>query len=466
MPSAQSIHGTLQAIEDQTERFDWTKQLRGVSALMGLQENNTFETMPPYIVHGLIAMLPITQYFPEDRSIIITTQTGACGIVVWAHIILGLSVTVRLHERGQVNVFNFPQNRSGLEQVLVDVGFDSFEQALNQDRERPQCIILLSTSTKEELFRLNIDLEVDVIDASVKGPTKALASNLLENVVPALGGRERVLEEMRYVSCGFALCMARSLCIDSVVAQRESHAKKDTKLETDTTPRSLQYLVDRKCILDAARLLFDVHDYELPLRQVQSYETFYAKRNIHKIGDPPSCIRSILTEWESIDMGGRQSPTPNWYWLAIRDTALNIAILVLAISHVADLVSCAELPVCSAKSVESLLARSALSKKVSTWDGQCSLHVKQDVWLEIIALMMVGRKEATIELHNVCLLSDKGWSVYVNTFGDADPFYIGMSQLMCLRSRDSATKRFRRAWLYSNLKRSSLAKWCFQTQNT
>ena len=62
--------------------------------------------------------------------------------------------------------------------------------------------------------------------------------------------------------------------------------------------------------------------------------------------------------------------------------------------------------------------------KLSTWDGGSIYDLGEDVWLEVIGQLMLGH-HGKIELKGTALLSDRGWSAYVNTFGDADPSSLG-----------------------------------------
>ena len=39
-------------------------------------------------------------------------------------------------------------------------------------------------------------------------------------------------------------------------------------------------------------------------------------------------------------------------------------------------------------------------------------------------LLMIGYTGET-DLQTISLISDRGWSIYLSTFGDADPTYIG-----------------------------------------
>lgn len=62
---------------------------------------------------------------------------------------------------------------------------------------------------------------------------------------------------------------------------------------------------------------------------------------------------------------------------------------------------------------------------IDGWNGKSKLIIKADARQDIITAMIFGESEPTIELKDTCLLSNRGWSVYINTFGGVDPYYIG-----------------------------------------
>ena len=99
---------------------------------------------------------------------------------------------------------------------------------------------------------------------------------------------------------------------------------------------------------------------------------------------------------------------------------MQLSILLLAFAHVSDLDACHDLPLCE---IAGLLAKSALSMSVSAWDGKAPICIKEDVWFEIIGLLMVGHAQDNVQLEETCLLSSRGWSVFVSTFGDSDPYF-------------------------------------------
>ena len=96
--------------------------------------------------------------------------------------------------------------------------------------------------------------------------------------------------------------------------------------------------------------------------------------------------------------------------------------LIIAFPHVHDLEACAELPLLYRYEV---LCDHHLTKQLLTWDEKKALGIHESSWVEAIALLMIGHKEKVETINNkVSLLSDRGWSIYLCTFGDADPSYV------------------------------------------
>lgn len=60
---------------------------------------------------------------------------------------------------------------------------------------------------------------------------------------------------------------------------------------------------------------------------------------------------------------------------------------------------------------------------VAGWDGEGPLLIKEHFSLQVLALLMSGHTETDLDLQKTCLLSNRGWSVFLSTFGGADPGY-------------------------------------------
>ena len=66
-----------------------------------------------------------------------------------------------------------------------------------------------------------------------------------------------------------------------------------------------------------------------------------------------------------------------------------------------------------------------LAVQLKNWGGQSELLIKDHTWLQAFAIPLLGhlRSVWTIPWEKTCLVSDRGWSVWISTFVDADPSY-------------------------------------------
>ena len=96
---------------------------------------------PPAVVfQGLMSMCPIVQNLPADRVIYIRYCTGVCTVVVWAHLLLDLTVLVR-SDHGQ-KAFG-----TGDEQVLIEL--------IDRNMQAESSVSLLDSSQEEALPQLS-----------------------------------------------------------------------------------------------------------------------------------------------------------------------------------------------------------------------------------------------------------------------------------------------------------------------
>lgn len=210
---------------------------------------------------------------------------------------------------------------------------------------------------------------------------------------------------MQHIACSFALLVSNHLAALSL-ALEGTESSLGNESHTDAQKR----------IFEACRLLFNAPERKDAFRRTRDYVALFADKSLECIDDIPVCLRRIFVEW---DIDEKRSGE---LWNRLVHSASQICALILAFSHVLDLTACEDMPL---SGIPDLLDRSSLSRRLKWWDGQSEIQIGADAWLEIIILMMTGHRESTADLDQVCLQSDKGWSVYINTFGDGDPGYLG-----------------------------------------
>lgn len=271
----ESIVGMLRACEDQTERWDWMKQLRPIAAILSVEERSIFETIPSTILQGLMTTLPLVQHLPEDRYITIRSPRGACSMVAWAHILLGLEVSVEIDDQKGLRTVQFPPNQQGVEHIFIKMP-DSHSNKYAYDPS----ITLLSAVEHHELLRLKAENDEEAIDATIRRPARGIVTHLVSKYTPSRDGRDRVIEEVGNISCGLALCVIQHL-------YRVGFTSYSTVPGTDKW-RSQPHAVDHECLFNAARVLYDIREEDISERKAYEYEFLFAEGDFLKIDDPGS----------------------------------------------------------------------------------------------------------------------------------------------------------------------------------
>jgi hypothetical protein len=174
-----------------------------------------FERMPSLIFRGLLNMLPLVQHFPEDRLIDLRTKYGICSIVVWAHSILGLSVSVRLNSSARGDTYRFGPSPA-------TVFIDTYE------RSQGPSVTLLSASDKRKLFTISSVPDDENIDATLKGPARGYGSRIFDRVVALEDGREKLINEMALITTAFSICISRHLSIATASDNIKRHTSDET----------------------------------------------------------------------------------------------------------------------------------------------------------------------------------------------------------------------------------------------
>ena len=117
-------------------------------------------------------------------------------------------------------------------------------------------------------------------------------------------------------------------------------------------------------------------------------------------------------------------------WLGV---AKDLGVLILTFANVVRFDSCTELLL---NCEFNLLDDQALVRRVRTWDGNSSIPVQENDWLEIVARLLVGRSEVVDSktFDSATLLSDHGWSIYrPNINLRKDPSETGKSFIGCVQ---------------------------------
>lgn len=455
IPSHGNVLGVLTACEEQTARFDWLAIVHAVGAQLSMNACDMPDPLHPAVLRGLTLLLPYVQSLPEDREILVHTNTGICTLVVWAHHVLGFNVMVRKSR-------DFLRYDNDIEETIFGVAPATVTIDCTDvyDSASPSGLLtsvtLIEASSKDTLFSIVPEPEEDLeITSMVKRPVRAYGLKQLDDSwtrFVALGseardedqGHKACVREVTLVAVALALRLSKHIykvkspcyirtksILDQQAKQASNNPKKDLDCSEDDTDTGK--LVENgwfkedgpnHCgipetkILEAARVLFD--QTKLSRKDVTTY--FDAHQTVATQNIPvPATVVAACKQYGYLEDG--------WTDTLLR-AAVNVAVLMLILAHASDLNDAAGLLI---NENASFLRDQRLMYKAWGWDGEEAVTVMDDEWFMILATLMIGRSEfdPTYGLKEISLLSDRGWSIYIPTFGKPDPSDVG-TLIVCL----------------------------------
>lgn len=365
---------------------------------------------------------------------IVEVSYGSAVLVVWAHHILGLSTLVRIHENGETIEARFGDSP---EQVLIDVRRHLERPGPSGEPiTREHSITLLSIKDDDKLT-LKAEPDDEYIDGTFRGPLRGYAKRIFDR--NALNSQyQNLTKELALVTTACAALFSQRLQVAAVNetpgafrdlwsdnnsdkssnhldaggtddAADKSTLGKDVQFEP-ATDIPVEVSLDR--LLVAARVLFD--DSKLKPIQVYPYIDLLRNQSLGSIQIPPGTISAILKTLSA-------SEQESW-WSFTRLTTVLMSVVVFAFSHVPQLEACSDLPLYEDHVV---LGESSLSMKLFRWDGRSHIGIEAETSFEAIRLLMLGQF-SSLDLSQAALLSHKGWSVFLSSFGETDPVQKGM----------------------------------------
>lgn len=377
-------------------------------------------------------MFPLVQSLPEDRMILIDTRepAGACTLVVWANQVLGLTVLVKKYGPKHTELVE-RQFGVGNNNVILDLrDLSTPDDFSTLDIKQPS-ITLLSVADKDELIVLKSHSDEVDIDAAFKQSAKGYGFQALKIVCAHEGGREALFHELTLLTVAFAVIIARHLfpipraalkshtfkfpgASDKTLGSEPLHgaaADDDARNKYHSEQVSAGCAVPEHALVGSARFLFN--DTSLKLESIKGHVLMSSRRPLTQSFEMPDSISLILDQQVSQHM-------KQLTWHEMLETVRNLSLIVLAFAFVRDLRNCEELPMSAFDSA--ILNLHVLMTRLKNWDGKGPIWIPEDTWFLVLAELVVGHKTA-IDPTSTCLVSDRGWSVFLSTFGDADPSF-------------------------------------------
>lgn len=254
-----------------------------------------------------------------------------------------------------------------------------------------------------------------------------MGNRVLEQTLAYRHGRSKVTQELKHISCALAICISRRLCISKPSSdgfrvdewgmmqmadlsfQADEHSL-DLSEPTEQHMKGSKLYIPVRRIMDAAQLIFDTVHWDTNL--IEDFAALFDNKALNDVKDPPRSIAVHLHEW-NVTSGLEKGSTWPALWLEAR----RLSLVILAFAHVTNLSAAADLPV--SERLGSIHS-SCTFVNLSIWNGRAALSVEPWEWFELICILLQGAKDLDEIRKDICLVSNYGWSLFLNTFGDAD----------------------------------------------
>lgn len=374
-PSQQRVLGVVVACEEQTAAFDWGRLLLAVASMLGLPPRKAYTGLSPTVLRAVLDMFPIVQSLPEHRLIHIEDDQGICSLCVWAHHVLGLTVLVKLPGGTEMTLGN------GTEQVVIDCSSDD------------AIVSLLDSDKGDILITIEPDGEGFPINAIYKIPAKGYGRVLLLEESP----NKSIAEEMMLVTVALAIITSRHLVAGREYGTPDFSTTSRVRTKEDT-------------IIETAKFIFN--DPRIEKEKVDPYVIAYGVgQPLDETVEAPSSIAAFRRS--------NRDHVHTLTWSALLSTCRALSVAILAFAYLRHRDSCESLTLGSLNS----LRRHKLVSQLHEWDGKSNMVLTDDTWISVMWLLMTGHEHD--QFHEMtCLVSDHGWSVFLSTFGEADPTYV------------------------------------------
>ena len=374
-PGKQGIRNSLDVIEAQTSAYSWSGHIQAVGATLGLSLEQYNTGMQPTILAGLMDMLPILQQLPEDRMIHYQGKYGVCGIIVWAHHVLGLTVAVKMENEESTIRFGDATNP----QVYIDAS--SWDSAL--------ALYDCSAEQHTELIKLKPDLDEASIESYFKLPLKGFATLKMKDACKDYRANEALLCDMANIIIALAMLIGSNIDIS----------------------RSIGGQISRKNqILLAGRMLFE--GVAIDSNAITAYVDLFRLKPLNAELAAPGALKSVmrdlLEEQENVNLSE--------IWAGLLYEARGLSILLLCVMHIADLKMAESFPIAST----AYIRLDEFCRQIEDWNGKSLLKERVGLWFELLSKLLAGHKITESQKY-MSLCSSHGWSVMICTLLDEDP---------------------------------------------
>lgn len=187
---------------------------------------------------------------------------------------------------------------------------------------------------------------------------------------------------------------------------------KSTTHEAPHETEHLKCMVSEQGLMRAAQFLFN--NPKLNKKSIMGHVLLFSQRPPNATLEMPHSVSLILDQLPSKTLTDK-----TLRWSDLFETVRYLSVVILAFAFVRDLDHCADLPLGHSLGV---LSQHILIVRMNQWDGKSTIWIPEDTWFLVLVQLLIGHR-TTVDSDSTCLISDHGWSIFLSTFGDADPSF-------------------------------------------
>ncbi|RDW73729.1 hypothetical protein BP5796_07171 [Coleophoma crateriformis] len=411
-PGFEDVVGTLEACSSQTSAFNWQSIISNVENRIRQyfsyhERSNMLRSYRDLVSMTTATLLAAMDYFvliqslPEDRKMFCRTEKGVVALVVWAHEILGLTVVVRAPSKDDL-VFG----TTSLPQVIIN-----WRPDVEKHEPTGECeVLLLDRKMKVVLECMPTHTTISEISAQERHHLESIGSTMLlrkfreHNVVA--NDDPIFLETIEWV-IALTIITSRNIRRRRIV---------DGQIKQSRKPRSSSYSIEVWRIMNAAKLIFNEHYSRMPISEVDysmtRAQTTASNQGPTIIGKPladTQLPRAVSLYVESLEQD-RQSPSN----FNIRALISKLVTLIFVFSHVVEIKDCGKLSLCLEPGLDQYMVT-----QFSQNFGK--LTMGPNTIFNSILKNMKGPAFRDGDDQHAFLISDFGWSVFLDCVRDTDP---------------------------------------------
>ncbi|KAI4184968.1 MAG: hypothetical protein L6R41_004403 [Letrouitia leprolyta] len=421
-PGYEGILGTIDACSAQTHVFPWAYYARSVEQKLGSWYSRyshcQINQKSCYRLSS-IALLAATDCFylvqslPDDRRMTFSNQKGMILIIIWAHYVLGLDVSVVGLPGGAVNF-----GRKNHVQIVITWKPDYNSEMLPE--------ICLLDSMDKIIFRSSSDeLILAEMMSNEKHPLQDYGTLWLRracNTYLTTPPDSPLYSTLVHHIIAMALAVARRLVQGAFLT-----IKNCTEASISDS-----FTIERWRIFDASKIMFN--EIDIDMKQVDTFAKDILDENSLAESKRPRALDVYLM---SIEDRFRMN--------AFTILSLpGITAMILSIANITALQECCEVP---------LVADVSYTEQIPVtgriWNTRGPIFIEEFDLFALLSTLLVGRRfsqDNTID-PDTFVLSESGWSVILDVVGDKDPSDCHPERLHLRKgvptsSRTGARKRF------------------------